>query len=365
MLGTSKIRTGLLCLFCLTAMSLCAQNSTTVTDTKLQWPGSIEGSTHELAMQGDYIYVTGQNMHCVAKVSYDGSIEYWPMDEGSGPHGIVFDAQGRLWVSLEFKGQVVRLDEKGKVIERISTDITGPGIETPINTSPHGLGLDADGKTIWFTGKRTSTVGKINPDGTVDHFQLESLGGVPIYLHAGPDGNMWGTELLTSKILHVTPKGEVNEFDIPTANSRPIAIKPDPTGDYMWFTEEAGNKVARIDMVGNVDEFSVPATQANQILAGLSFDSQGNLWVQSYVDQNNPNPAGNDYIIKFDKSILRAPAGDLSNVEITYYKVPTSKTVMHRIKEGKDGNMYFTELKQDKLGKVTVSTLIKSGGEEE
>ncbi|MCE7993598.1 MAG: hypothetical protein HEP71_16560 [Roseivirga sp.] len=332
-----------------------------VTDRNLNWPSAIKGSTHELAMHGEYIYITGQNMHHVAKMSYGGSIEYFAMPEGSGPHGIVFDKKGRLWVSLEFKGVVVRLDERGKIVEEISTHITGPGISTPINTSPHGLGLDADGKTIWFTGKRTSTVGKISPNGKVQHFELPSLGGVPIYLHAGPDGNMWGTELLTSKILHVTPKGKVTEFIIPTTNSRPIAIKPDPTGDYMWFTEEAGNKVGRIDMQGNIDEFAVPATQTNQILAGLTFDSQGNLWVQSYVDQNNPLPEGNDYIIKFDKSILRAPAGDLSNVEITYYKVPTAKTVMHRIKEGKDGNIYFTELKQDKLGKVTVATPIEKG----
>lgn len=347
-------------------LSFMAQSQTEVTDQDLNWPSAITGSTHELAMHGEHIYITGQNMDHVAKMSYDGSIEYFAMPEGSGPHGILFDRKGRLWVSLEFHGQVVRINENGKIVETISTDITGPGIKTPINTSPHGIGLDADGETIWFTGKRTSTVGKISPNnGKVEHFELPSLGAVPIYLHSGPDGNMWGTELFTSKILHVTPKGEVTEFTIPTSNSRPIAIKPDPTGDYMWFTEEAGNKVGRIDMQGNIDEFAVPATQPNQILAGLTFDSQGNLWVQSYIDQNNPTPEGNDYIIKFDKSILRAPAGDLSNVAITYYKVPTAKTVMHRIKEGKDGNIYFTELKQDKIGKVTVATPIKNGKGEE
>lgn len=337
-----------------------------VTDTDLNWPSAIKGSTHELAMDGEFIYITGQNMHHVAKMSYDGSIEYFAMPDGSGPHGILFDDQGRLWVSLEFHGLVVQLDKQtGRILKQISTDITGPGIATPINTSPHGIGLDADGETIWFTGKRTSTVGKISSNGKVEHFELPSLGAVPIYLHAGPDGNMWGTELLTSKILRVTPEGIVDEFTTPTGNSRPIAIKPDPSGNYMWFTEEAGNKVGRIDMQGNIDEFSVPATQPNQILAGLTFDSQGNLWVQSYVNQNDPTPEGNDYIIRMDKAILRAPAGDLSGVDIRYFKVPTAKTVMHRIKEGKDGNIYFTELKQDKLGKVTVVTRIENGKGEE
>jgi|GEM_PF-2894101 len=31
----------------------------------------------------------------------------------------------------------------------------------------------------------------------------------------------------------------------------------------------------------------------------------------------------------------------------------TTNTVIYRIKEGKDGNIYFTDLKQNKLGKIT------------
>jgi virginiamycin B lyase len=36
----------------------------------------------------------------------------------------------------------------------------------------------------------------------------------------------------------------------------------------------------------------------------------------------------------------------------TYYEVPTRKTVMHRIIQGPDKNMWFTELKSDCVGKV-------------
>ncbi len=327
-----------------------------VTDRSLAWPSdqTKTGSTHELAMMGDYIYVTGQNMDKVAKIGYDGSIEYYVMPKNSGPHGILFDNQQRLWVSLEFHGLVVRLDNNGKIVEQIDCRIHSPG-SSPINTAPHGIGLDADGSTIWFTGKRTSTIGKINPNGTVQHYEIPTLGAVPIYLHAGPDGNMWGTELVGNKILKVTPKGKLYEYAIEeTSNSRPIAIKPGPHGKYMWFTEEAGSNIGRIDMKGIITEYPIKKKQSNEILAGLTFDSEGNLWTQSYVDQNNPTSAGLDYIIKIDKSIHQASNGDLSNVTTTYFPVPTTNTVMHRIKEGKDGNIYFTELKQDKLGKVTI-----------
>jgi virginiamycin B lyase len=148
----------------------------------------------------------------------------------------------------------------------------------------------------------------------------------------------------------------VSEFPIPTHNSRPIAIIPQPNSDAMWFTEEAGNRVGRISAGGTITEYPLPLTQSNVILAGLAFDSDLNLWVQQYIDQNNPTPAnpspsGGDYIVKIDKSILTAT--DITKVPITYYKVPSTQTVMHRIIQGPDGNMWFTELGVNKVGRLT------------
>ena len=125
----------------------------------------------------------------------------------------------------------------------------------------------------------------------------------------------------------------------------------------MWFSEEAGNRVGRIGPDGKIIEYPIPMAQANVILAGLAFDKNGNLWVQQYVDQNdptpvNPSPAGNDFIIRLDKSILNSAPSDISKVPITFYKVPTTQTVMHRIVQGPDGNMWFTELGTNKVGKL-------------
>ena len=169
------------------------------------------------------------------------------------------------------------------------------------------------------------------------------------------------TELIGNTIARIIPgrtPEEVTEFPIPTRNSRPIAIVPAPDGKSMWFSEEAGNKVARILLDGTITEFAVPKTQDNVILAGLSFDHDGNLWVQQYVDQNNPTPSnpsppGTDHVIRIDKSILTAAATDISRIPFTFFEVPTCGTVMHRIIEGSDGNMWFTELGSNKVGRVT------------
>lgn len=348
-----------------------AQETGNVTEFPLAWPGQTAGhtgSTHEITYNrkgGKNFWVSGQNYDHIARVSLAGQAEFFPLQfdaatkrklnidlgKKSGPHGMAYDDQGELWVSLEFYGFVVRVNDDGKIVEQIDVRIHAEGSKKPINTHPHGLGLDKDGKTIWFTGKKTSTIGKINPDRSVEHFELPTIGAVPIYLAAGKDGNMWCTELVGNKIARITPNGTVTEYDIPTSNSRPIAITSGPDGN-MWFSEEAGRSVARIDIRnGSITEFPIPPKLPNEIFAGMVFDGEGNLWTHSYVDAKNPHPAGPDHIIKIDKAIGHAAEFDW--IPVTYYEVRSRTTIMHRITQGPDGNIWFTELGIDKLGKLT------------
>jgi virginiamycin B lyase len=312
------------------------------------------GSTHEITFderRGGDLWITGQNYDALVRVTADGRMSFRKMPEGSGPHGIEFDAEGLLWVTLEFHGRVVAFDREGKLVRDHDVRLDCTTCPDKINTHPHGLGVAADGKTVWFTGKGTGTVGKITPDGKVHTYALPTVGSVPIYIRSGPDGNMWVTELVGNKIARVTPDGRVTEFAIPTFNSRPIAIVPGPDG-RMWFTEEAGNKVGRVERDGRITEFAVPKAQANVILAGLAFDREGNLWVQQYVDHNNPAPAGRDHIVKIDKAILTAEPSVLPRRHFTFYPVPTRDTVMHRIIQGPDGHLWFTEMHADKVGRL-------------
>ncbi|MEZ4664148.1 MAG: hypothetical protein R2911_42000 [Caldilineaceae bacterium] len=322
-----------------------------------QIPVDRRGSTHEIITNNDALWLTSPNYDAVVKVALAGQMHFYPLPAGSGPHGIAFDGAGQLWVSLEEQGKIVQLDSNGNIITEYDIRLACQSCPQAINPHPHGLAIGADGKTIWYTGKGTGTVGKITPDGQIQSFALPTVGSVPIYVKAGPDGNMWVTELVGNKIARVTESGAVTEFPIPTHNSRPIAIVPEPGGQAMWFTEEAGNKVARIEPDGTITEWPVPKTQDNVILAGLAFDAENNLWVQQYVDPNQPTPTGVDHIIKIDKALLTAPSSDISAIPITFYGVPTPNTGMHRIVWGPDGNMWFTELKTDKVGRAIIEHL--------
>ena len=349
--------------------TILTEGTALVTEYHLNYPSNpTSGSTHEIvddpANDNSY-WITGMSMDYV--VHYYGNTntaQYFAMPMGSMPHGIVFDPTGALWVSLEYAGQVVKLDQtSGAIIVSVDVNIqASPSSPVPLDPHPHAIAIGADGVTIWFTGKNTSTVGKINPvngvitsASTVTHYNLPTVAATPIYLELGTDGNIWGTELTGNNIFRVTPTGTVTEFAIPTYNSRPIAIKVGPANDpYLWFTEEAGNNVGKISYSGVIEEFPVPKSQSNSILAGLAFDAQGNLWTQSYVNQNNLPPTGPDYIVRMGNTILNAPNGDISSVLITRYQAESEGTVFHRIILGDDGDMWFTELALNNIGKVRI-----------
>src|SRR5262249_46560932 len=153
--------------------------------------------------------------------------------------------------------------------------------------------------------------------------------------------------LTGNKIFRVTPQGAVTEFPIPTANCRPITIMPAPNGaPFLWFSEESSHKVARIStLTGQIDEFFVPRTQNNSVLGGLTLGLEGNLFTQSDGSQGFGPQGGPDFIVELSKEIQTAPAGDLSQVALTRYQVPSIATMFHRIILGGDGNLYFTELR--------------------
>jgi len=313
-----------------------------------------QGSTHEIAFEpgpGGAVWVSGQNYDSLARVADGQAPRFLAVPDGSGPHGLAFDNAGRMWVTLEFRGRLRAIGADGRVLAEV--DVAMPCTKMPggrTNPRPHGLATGPGG-TLWFTGKATGTLGRVAPDGKVTHFPLPAGGPAskPIYIHPGPDGAMWATELEGNRIARVAPDGGVSEFLIPTPNSRPIAIVPGPDG-AMWFSEEAGSKVARIDRDGRIREIEVPRGASNLILAGLAFDRDGNLWTQQYVDQNHPDPAGTDSLVRIDKAGLAE--GAKPGTGVTFYPVPTRATVMHRIALAPDGALRFTEMHVDQLGRM-------------
>jgi virginiamycin B lyase len=353
----------------------CAPNesgqSRYITEFALKWPGaeddecnhapadpfsccpSFSGSTHEIVYdpRSDIFWVSGQAYDHLARVTRQGEASYHPMPKDSAPHGLAIDHDGNVWVTLENIGALARIAEDGSIAEQVDICLHITDAPAPFNPRPHGLGVGTDG-ALWFTGKLTNSVGKVDTNRNVTHIALPTIGATPIYAAASANGKMWFSELTGNKIACVDALGDVTELDIPTASSRPIAIVPSPDGQSMWFSQEAGGNVARIDQDGSICEFAVPLVSSSAILAGLAFDDSGNLWVQQYIAPPEMGGTGDDYIVRLDKALLKAKDGDLTEVDISFFKAPSQRTVMHRIIAGPDGEIWFTELGINQVGRL-------------
>lgn len=417
-------------------------------DYAMKWkdPKKVEdpSSTHELDFYGDYVWVSGFTTNKIARVwKKDPSKEYqvtfeFPKWNGmeAVPHTLRFapkqskEVPGMLYVSLEYQGRVVKIDTDA-LLKKYKTEVdqcknvkmneddfdesfdvrmaVSPQIPVPINTHPHAFCFCAEYKHVYFTGKLTNTIGRVRINGPekgkVQHYEIPTLGAVPIYLAKGPDKNIWGTCLNTSIIVRITDDENpvVDEIHISTkdTNTRPIAIIPDPRPDhpYMWFSTEAQHAIGRLDVNAFEREYSskqpkiekmgqcvcsvgcknryrgskhigkiiinypIPKVNRDMKMAGLAITKEGCIYTQSYMDPaENMTSKLHDYIIRIrldqndpgvdytDSKGVKEPLVNMTGVPIELYQLPTKDTILHRVSLDQDENVWFTEENADRLG---------------
>src|SRR5262249_57305020 len=90
------------------------------------------------------------------------------------------------------------------------------------------------------------------------------------------------TELLANKTGRITPAGVVTEFSAGiTPGTQPLFITAGPDGN-VWFTQQPNSTavpgaIGRITPAGVVTEFSAGLSQGGQ-LHGITTGPDGNLW---------------------------------------------------------------------------------------
>lgn len=302
-------------------------------------PGEHLGSTHEITLGPDgNLWITQQNQGMLVRLTPTGQFTEWSTGENSGPHGIEFDKQGRLWITRQFSNTISQVVFKNGAATFINHTI-------PVaDASPHGLTVARNGN-VWFTGREGNLVGYYNPN--TNKFKIfklddpdpstnpEQNGNFPIYITQAPNGSMYFTNLLTSRVSKITQSGKITNFPLPSTygppnNARPIAVYAKDDG-VVVVSEESGHAYAYIQKNGLVSEYHL-TPPADSEAASLTYDRQGTLWVQ----YNTPD------------DIARVNAdGSLS-----IFPIPTADAVQHRITIGPDGELWYTELAADKVGRM-------------
>jgi streptogramin lyase len=231
-------------------------------------------------------------------------------------------------------------------VSEFSTGITPESQPSKITEGPEG--------DLWFTERSNlsgNRVARITPTGEVEQFSVlpdSSPQGIAL----GPDGNLWFTEVnnpecgnegCRSKVGRMKPNGSFVEFTAGiTPESEPWEITAGPN-ESLWFTEfsQVGDRTNRIGEINSmnqhVEEFELPSPDSGQQGPfGITAGPDGNVWFTELVG----NRIGRV-----------TPSG-----EITEFPVPTANSEPIAITKGPDGNLWFAEKDGEKIGRINPST---------
>ena len=232
-------------------------------------------------------------------------------------------------------------------VSEFSTGITPSSQPSKITEGPEG--------DLWFTERNNlsgNRVARITPTGEVKQFPI-LLDSLPQGIALGPDGNLWfaevnnpecGHEGCRSKVGRMEPNGSYVEYTTGISDeSEPWEITAAPNGN-LWFTEFAVAGSDRTNRIGEinptthkVEEFELPPPDKGQQGAfGITGGPDGNVWFTELVG----NRIGRI-----------TPAG-----EITEFPVPTANSEPIAITKGPDGNLWFAEQDGEKIGRLNPST---------
>lgn len=273
-----------------------------------------------------------------------------PSTAGSLAVGI----DGNIWVTGYT--EVFRISPQGKLT---SFPIPGEASDSQVWNSPEVTGPDGN---IWFqnldftSGKysfvRMSTSGKvavfpIPPDLTVTTFGMV----------VGPDGNLWLAAMKDSSggdytgiIASLSTSGSiVSRIPIPHGIPSGVAIGPDGN---VWFDAgedviSDGDLIGIKDYVGVVKDgvaYEYLTSHQNDYMNGITCGPDGNIWAAQSAATNFeqvPLPGSGNYIESFSP---QHPGKDI--------KFYTGHFEADSLIVGEDGNIWFTDSLNGKIGRI-------------
>jgi virginiamycin B lyase len=203
-------------------------------------------------------------------------VKYFPIEAGVGLHDVAPTTDGTIWFTGQRNGTLGRLEPRDGSYKLISL---GKG------AAPHGVTIGPDG-AAWVTEGGQNAIARVDPtDHKVTLFRLPEKAAYA-NLNTGvfdKSGIYWFTGQ-SGFYGRLDPKsGEMKAFEAPRGVG-PYGIAVTPKGE-VWYASLAGNHIARIDLAtgqATVVEPPTPKQGARRIWS----DSKSRLWVSEWNSGN-------------------------------------------------------------------------------
>lgn len=268
---------------------------------------------------------------------------------GGNPRELALGPEGDVWVTENGEHPRIKWGNTAKSPYSLSGKLVLPGGSNPI-----GIAAGPEGE-MWFTeGTGTGKILKLSPTTgkiTAEYTMGLLSGGEPAQILAGPGGDMWFAEHgSTGAIGRITPSGEITLFKTGlTSSSGPWSLAVGPEGD-IWFTEfSAGGKIGRITPTGTITEFTGSTDgEPGDIVAG----DNGDMY---FTERGSEKKSGHEGALA-----QITPSGEVTQFTTSL----TAANSAWAIANGPDGNVWFTELGEAKIGRLTIPPGIAGVGAE-
>lgn len=180
--------------------------------------------------------------------------------------------------------------------------LSGAVTEYPLapDSEPEDITTGPDGN-LWFTETVGNAIGRLNPKtGAITTFAIPFANSQPYGIASGFDNSLWFVETRTNVLGNITTAGNITQYSITTANSDPVFIAAGASG--VWFTEKAANKIARLTMEQvcrrdcffqpHLQEYAIPAPDGGPV--DITLGADGNAWFTEPSDNKigSLTPAG-------------------------------------------------------------------------
>src|SRR5207302_615938 len=205
------------------------------------------------------------------------------------------------------------------------------------------LAFVASAVFFWVPGAGTAFAAP--PVGTIQEFAaatgVSASASSPVGITAGPANTLLFADAPNSRVGRINTDGTgVTAFPAGTTNGAPVAIVAGPKS-HIWFTEQSvggstGGRIGEMTTAGAI----VTETQVNPVtttvgIDGLAVGPDGFLW---FTEQSKA------IVAKMDPTTY-----GVTEYTITGTAQPTAITA------GPDGNMYFVDVGNNAIGKITTS----------
>lgn len=248
-----------------------------------------------------------------------------------GPHSVEADADGNMWLTLSYSGEMAKFDVTTKEFMIVSSRPAS----VPRGGYPHTLRMHKKTAHIWYTDSQRGVYRLIpNPPYEVKEYKLPSanqtVGGgrgetgglTPYGLDIAPDGMIWYSKLSGNRVGRINPNvedGDVKEWNPPFLGPRRLHVAPD---GMVWVPSWGSGVIGRFNPQTEEWKIYYMPDSANQTPYALNVNPKnGDVWICS---------SNSDSLVLLDPK-----TGHFTN-----YRMPSRVSFSREIEFDEDGNIW-------------------------